>query len=482
MGKFSILHISDLHRENGEFNDHNLIYALKKDLESLKDSGAEWPSICVVSGDLVQGASTEISDPISEIQKQYEETGKLLDILVTEILNGKKTNIVIVPGNHDVCRAIASNAFQKIALPQSELDRERLFAEAQNPSHGKRFSPRKHSYFAIKKMEDYWERFGLFRDFYNKFYDGYKKYSIIPKEQFDIWEFMDLRLIIVTFNSSSYVDNYNFIPSIHPDVIVEVCQKLESPRYRDCIIVAVWHHNLRDSNTAQDSLGREFTKYLMLANICVCLHGHQHSTEIKMLDGVYGDNQRLHIIGVGSFCGSHRQLPYATPRGYNLVMLNTNNGRGTVYFRQMDCSSTYPTFGEYFPQQGRQSHRDFLITKLEPEKVERSRASQLANSIIGLLLSEKPYDALKLISQVGWDNKLRPFLVATLAQINDPELTIKHLDEPLSNNEAFLLAKSILEIGSKVKARAFLDTEFVRGHKDTISPLLKNIEGLAYGQ
>ena len=97
---YSILHISDLHK--GENNDFDHLFAsLCNDADSY-DQDIPKPEFIVVCGDLAEGANGE--DAEEKIVKQYQEVESFLDKLVRHFLNGDKSRIIIVPGNHDLYR------------------------------------------------------------------------------------------------------------------------------------------------------------------------------------------------------------------------------------------------------------------------------------------------------------------------------------------------------------------------------------------
>ena len=66
--KYTILHISDLHKGDGADLD-NLFASLVQDCEKYTHEGIDKPSVIVVSGDVVNGA--EGPEAIAEIRKQY---------------------------------------------------------------------------------------------------------------------------------------------------------------------------------------------------------------------------------------------------------------------------------------------------------------------------------------------------------------------------------------------------------------------------
>ena len=96
MNKFSILHISDLHKLEGT-NYKALLQSLLTDRDTYVGAGVTIPKYVVVSGDLIHGGSTE-----DEIRRQYAETLGFLTEVTDEFLDGNKKRMLIVPGNHDV--------------------------------------------------------------------------------------------------------------------------------------------------------------------------------------------------------------------------------------------------------------------------------------------------------------------------------------------------------------------------------------------
>ena len=80
MNKFSILHISDLHRKPESFDNESLIFAIKKDIELLKENGISPPEFCIVTGDLIQGSLEDGEKSFIEIGSIFGNINKFLDI------------------------------------------------------------------------------------------------------------------------------------------------------------------------------------------------------------------------------------------------------------------------------------------------------------------------------------------------------------------------------------------------------------------
>ena len=99
----ALLHISDLHRTSQpRLSNDELLAAVVSDAGRWELGGISRPDLVVVSGDLIQGASAESTDPDSEIEAQYAEAGHFLMKLAAEFVESDRSRVVIVPGNHDV--------------------------------------------------------------------------------------------------------------------------------------------------------------------------------------------------------------------------------------------------------------------------------------------------------------------------------------------------------------------------------------------
>ena len=75
MNKFSILHISDIHKIE-DVTYLSLLNSIKKDMANWEHEGIRKPSFIVISGDLIQGADTD-----EKIAAQYQEVTWLLEEL-----------------------------------------------------------------------------------------------------------------------------------------------------------------------------------------------------------------------------------------------------------------------------------------------------------------------------------------------------------------------------------------------------------------
>ena len=103
---FSILHISDLHRSKEEPIDNNsLIAALLADHDRYMGESPQIPPVgaIVVSGDLIQGAQIGAPNWQQSMEDQYAVAEGFLSELCDRFLDGDRSRMVLIPGNHDVC-------------------------------------------------------------------------------------------------------------------------------------------------------------------------------------------------------------------------------------------------------------------------------------------------------------------------------------------------------------------------------------------
>ena len=131
--KFSILHISDLHRDlTNELGNTPLLESLVRDVEqryARNNPRILKPSLCIVSGDLVYGAKAGSPNFATELTRQYSQANEILVGIADRFFEGNRNRIVLVPGNHDVSYNHVINASQEIPIPASATERDTLVAE-----------------------------------------------------------------------------------------------------------------------------------------------------------------------------------------------------------------------------------------------------------------------------------------------------------------------------------------------------------------
>ena len=115
----TILDIADLHRSHEQpVSNAELISSLLADCErySAEQPAIPRPNAIVLSGDLVQGLPLNSPDYPYALKAQYDEALSFLVMLSEEFLQGDRSKLIIVPGNHDVDWNIAHQALSRVKL------------------------------------------------------------------------------------------------------------------------------------------------------------------------------------------------------------------------------------------------------------------------------------------------------------------------------------------------------------------------------
>lgn len=136
------------------------------------------------------------------MQQQYTQAELFLGELANRLLEGDRKKIVITPGNHDVNFPRVFSSLQEVDYTTVDENQRSDYARLIWERHSTfRWSWSDFKLYKIIDEKKYVERFAEFIAFYNRFYDGITTYSSDPNQQFDIFDFPDLELVITGFNS-----------------------------------------------------------------------------------------------------------------------------------------------------------------------------------------------------------------------------------------------------------------------------------------
>lgn len=343
MKPFSILHISDLHKIEGT-NYRTLLESLLTDKDSYQGLGIMDPKYVVVSGDLIHGGNTE-----DEIRQQYAETKVFLTGLVREFLNEDKSRILIVPGNHDISFPHSRNSM--IPEPETNKISNSLYFRGNHPHI--RWDWKDFSFYKISDDEQYKNRFDLFKEFYDDFYNGLRTYPDNPSLSAELYSFEDDKVSFALFNSCMQTDHLNDTAGIDEDAIVSIIPMLRSNYNRGFLNIAVWHHHFYGAPRETNYMDRELINKMSHSYIQIGLFGHQHISQVAEFYGgdlALGDspeNQRLLLISSGTLFGGKKEIPDGCRRQYNVIEVEKKNGIADIKIHVREdnnrsVSSKYP--------------------------------------------------------------------------------------------------------------------------------------------
>ncbi len=291
----SILHLSDLHfskREQAELWYEQLAEDLTSELACSRLDGA------ILSGDITN----------KSMQEGYEAALLFLQKLCREFKMSPQ-QVVLVPGNHDLCRKASKDAYRLVRLnPGDTLPEEGTFIRHTEEVIEVRDEA------AYKKL---FERFA-------KFYEQFKgvPYPLEYEEQGILYHIPEADLLVLGLNSAWNLDHHhttragiNSIALNRPSTLL----RENAEKYRNCRKVAVWHHPL--GGAGDDRIkDHGFLQRLSVQGFRLVLHGHIHKAENSLYRYDHTeDGRRIEVVGAGTFGAPVHEWASGIPLQYNLL-------------------------------------------------------------------------------------------------------------------------------------------------------------------
>lgn len=443
--KISILHISDLHK-NDEDDFRNLYQSMKDDYERYKQRGIQKPNIIVVSGDLIKGGTRD------EIRKQYKEVKVFLEDLVNYYLDGDKSRIVIVPGNHDVDWNVSKKLMKPI--PNCSPEEQENYIKMLNlflleKVHNIRWNWWDQKLYFFDNDIEYNSRFLHFSEFYEAFY-GNKKYSLMPSGQYEIFDMPAYNICFVGFNSCYLNDHMNKVGQIYPTCVTLAKTQVKEMVKQGRILVAVWHHNASGRPMANNYLDNRILNPIIDMGIHIALHGHQHySGVVEEYHNAFKSGKLL-MFSTGSLYGATEALSYGTPRQYNILEMEKENDKLklSIHLRE-DCNPVeygIPTWVDgRIKEIGASSWETILPYPVQPfDDIELS-------DLINRGFETGDYtEAIEMLREKSAEDKIARKRMLDLMmkgkQYND---IISYIGDPQTDEDALFVMKAAYELNDK---------------------------------
>ena len=477
----SILHISDLHRSKGtEISNAALLSSLIDDYECYTRSETpriKAPDLVIVSGDIIRG-STSTTRATTEVSGQYDEAIAFLEAVCKHFLGGDKSRMVIVPGNHDVDWKFSHDSMMKLD-PAKVLDagnvKAQILKDAINHQAKIRWSWKDISFYEITDNDMYLNRLKSYSDFYSRFYEGKRVFSLNSQEQFDIFDYPQFNITIVAFSSCYCNDHLRLAGDIHPDCIANANMKLREFKKKGRLILATWHHNTKGLPYDSNYMDASKLKNFISSGISLGFHGHQHKTElIHEYSDVFA-KKKIVVFSAGTLCGGPNELPPGNNRQYNLIEIKEENAESvevTLHVREKTDTSSFDnpiwTAGNIDSQLI--SHYSVRIDKPKGQELE-----SVLIDIESLMKRGKFEEAKSELLKLPFANEfVRMFLLRCIIESNDFELAFKKYLPPLTDEECLTLLNYAIQYGTKEERIACVDAVKVYNSSSSLINELKN--------
>lgn len=471
MTHFSILHVSDLHRDaTDEVDNPSLLESLERDVGEYgqQDPKIPKPALCIVSGDLVRGVKPGISDGGAELTRQYAQAEEFLVGMADRFFDGDRNRIILLPGNHDVGYDDVMGSVSRIAIPADPLQRIALVTELFKPKSRLRWSWSELCFFRITDEDRYRDRFRYFAATYDRFYQGRRTFLLAPDQQYGVFDFHDLGFCVLALNSCYDNDPLHKVGAFNPTSVTEGSRALRATERTGWLAAAAWHHNLSGAPTQDDRLDVEVLQLLIDAGVSLGFHGHQHLPDcVEERYRIGPSGRKMTIVSASTLCAGPDNLSPGVPRSYNVVELDTGAWSGRVHQRQMvNRLFNLPVWGPGHFIATNQSYVDFDLSKPladRPAGLDLQLAIEQADKLLG---SHNWSEAAELLGRIKDAPVARPLLLKALGELGDSRRTMAMLWPPLTNGEAVAIGGAILESGTTEQAEAFLHLDLVCANPD----------------
>lgn len=437
-----------MHKDS-DFNYNQLIDSLKSDTSNYVNLGIYPVRYIVVCGDLIQGTrNTDIAKGNQDIQRQYEEVSVFLHNLVDVFLNGDISRLIIVPGNHDVNRAVSSNSMKRIEASEQEKV-QKSYWERYGKKQIYRFDWKTLSFMQIIDEKFYSSRFDSFVTFYNRFYSSIgRTFPVSPEEDASLIAFSNDKIAFACFNSCCQLDHLNAMGTINENAFHCIYGDLSSCYSNGYLMFGVWHHHIYGVPHRCDFMDMKITKSMACNHILVGLFGHQHRSEVvEELNDLAEDIERdkMHLISSGTLFGSRKEMLPGVKRQYNLINVEIENGSANleVFGREDKMNDApYPIWGEKYLLNGKKSlvfqvplnklSDDDLLRIIDEETRE---SGDFKNGILRMKQLDNP------VKQGFIDEYIQQLSL----EVEDLNFILNVFKQPLSNMEyCYLMQASIL--------------------------------------
>lgn len=486
MKPFSILHISDLHRSpHDPISNDELMSALISDRARYigEDPAVPAPEAIVVSGDLIQGVRLNAPDFAADLSRQYAVAEEFLDELVRRFLDGDRSRLIMIPGNHDIDWNTAFAALE----PVERKDYPTNLATALNGENSEyRWDWKSLTLYRIADPGLYARRLEAFWTFFERFYAGVPGLMKVKAgADANLFALCDDRIGVAAYNSCHGNDCFAYHGMIRKEAIARSHLELDDTGIPFDLRLAVWHHSIEGPPYRTDYMDVDIVRGMIGRGLRLGLYGHQHKTQIAPHQVWLPDQERMAVVSAGSLCAGAHELPTGVHRQYNVLEIAPDFQSVRVHVRAMAVANLFSRGhlmdfgGASFAELDWNPPRNLAGTTIDTDAARARRAIEEAETAAKI---GDPAKAVQLLQSLPLPNGSyqRQLLLESatesqnwklIANVTNPPNNIEelvqrvealsHLDDPNGATEALdrfsselqLPAAMAAELRGRIKAR-----------------------------
>lgn len=446
---FTILHISDLHRSPDDLvKNLPLLASLDADIDhwAQESERIPRPDAVVVSGDLVRGVRVGTADFERELDRQYADALDFLVGLADDVVGCDRSQVILVPGNHDVDWNGAFNAMEEV--PSADLG-EDLRLSSFGPEADLRWNWRERTVFRIINRDLYEDRFRRFYELCDAFYGN----PVVRGAYFSTHELAQGRIGVAAFNSCSGNDCFAFHGAIPDHALAGAYRELRGHGHD--LLMGIWHHNVEGPPYTTDYMDVSVIHRLIGNGFTLGLHGHQHRSQLSVRYVHLAEQEQMALISAGSLCAGARELPTGVNRQYNVVVLDDDLRRAVVHVREIAVADVWaPARRTEF---GGKSSIEMTVS-LRPVTLDPRPLAPVLDAEAALQAGDfqQVVDLLGLLETQA-DSYEESLLVEAIQRGRMWADAMRLFSPPRSPGQLVLTAHGAMESGEFQQARALLD-------------------------
>lgn len=397
---------------------------------------------------------------------QYVTANDFLCKLADRFLGGDRSQLVLIPGNHDVCWNTSRSSMEKAGIEEINGKIPGLIEQRGGQY---RWSWNDQSAYKIIDRTLYNRKLDAYWDFVAEFYSGFSFPLPIDRNRgFQLFELDERRILVAAFDSTYGNDCFGYSGDIEPGVVGRCSLAIRDLPKAYQLKAAVWHHSIEGPPMRNDYMEVGHVKEMAGLGFQIGFHGHQHIGATQTRSIHLNEEHAMAVVSAGSLCAGARELPRGVNRQYNMVVIEDDYKGGRVHAREMGEGGQFSrkTNGEFLMGYARiswlaQENSAGQIVKADEENARRTilRAEELLKSG----LAKEALEHVLTIDLATSSYAKRLACEAALAA-REWEILKSVLSQPVSEDEVVWLAIAFIESHDFVQAADFIakHTELAR--------------------